>query len=146
MKKNPILQAVLWIAAGVAAAYLVWRVMPAYFQKPVDVRSIEHLNDVAAEINRSVPTMIDKETELLPAEAAQAMLIYNYRLVGYSVAQLNPDKFAAGVKAKVTQTACSRPETRDEFLKEGVTLRYSYYDKDKKFIATVDVTPKDCGF
>jgi len=27
-----------------------------------------------------------------------------------------------------------------------VTLRYSYFDKDKQHIATIDVTPKDCGF
>jgi hypothetical protein len=27
-----------------------------------------------------------------------------------------------------------------------VTLRYAYYDKDKRHIATVDVTPTDCGF
>jgi hypothetical protein len=40
----------------------------------------------------------------------------------------------------------SRPETRDDFLKKGVTLRYSYFDKDKQHIATIDVTPKDCGF
>ena len=74
------------------------------------------------------------------------MLIYNYRLVKYSVAQLDHQKFAAGAKQKVTQGACSRPETRDGFLKEGVTLRYSYFDKEKKRIATIDVTPTDCGF
>jgi len=27
-----------------------------------------------------------------------------------------------------------------------VTLRYSYFAKDKQPIATVDVTPADCGF
>jgi len=27
-----------------------------------------------------------------------------------------------------------------------VTLRYSYFDKNKQHIATVDVTPADCGF
>jgi hypothetical protein len=35
---------------------------------------------------------------------------------------------------------------RDGFLKQGVTLRYSYFDKDKRHIATIDVTPADCGF
>ncbi|MDH3442554.1 MAG: hypothetical protein OEN50_01400, partial [Deltaproteobacteria bacterium] len=123
-----------------------WWVIIPYFEKPVDPRSIEHLRSVAAGINRSVPVMIDPETELLPAEGAQAMLIYNYRLVSYSAAQLNPEKFAASLKQKVAQNACSRPETREEFLKQGVTLRYSYFDKDKVHITTVDVTPADCGF
>ncbi len=136
----------IWVAAGLAAVYLVGWVIVPYFQRPVDPRSVEHLKGVAAGINRSVPVMIDEETELMPAQGAQGMLIYNYRLVSYSAAQVNPEKFTAGVKQKVTQSACNRPETSEEFLKQGVTLRYSYFDKDKKHIATVDVTPADCGF
>jgi hypothetical protein len=54
--------------------------------------------------------------------------------------------FAAGAKLRVTEGACNRPETRDNFLRKGVTLRYSYFDKNKQYIATVDVTPADCGF
>ena len=137
---------ILWLITGVAAGVLVWWVAPAYFNKPVDPRSVEYLDGIAAEINRSVPVMIDAETELLPTSAGYAMLIYNYRLVKYSVAQLDHEKFAVGAKQRVTQGACNRPETRDDFIKKGVTLRYSYFDKDKKHIATIDVTPADCGF
>jgi hypothetical protein len=107
-------------------------------------RSQESLNRLAAEINRAVPVMIDKETELLTAAGAEGMLIYNYRLVSYSVSQLDAAKFAAGAKERVTQGACNRPETRDDLLKQGVTLRYAYFDKDKQHIATIDVLPADC--
>jgi uncharacterized protein YjhX (UPF0386 family) len=137
---------IAWLAGGVAAGLLVWWVLPAYFSSPPDPRSVDYLSKIAAEINRSVPVMIDEETELLPAAGGHAMLIYNYRLVKHSVAQLDHQKFAAGAKQKVAQGACNRPETRDGFLKEGVTLRYSYFDKEKQHIATVDVTPADCGF
>jgi hypothetical protein len=140
------IKTIAWLAGGVAVGLLVWWVLPAYFSSPPDRQSVDHLNRIVAEINRSVPVMIDEETELLPAAAGHAMLIYNYRLVKYSVAQLDHQRFAAGAKQKVTQGACSRPETRDEFLKEGVTLRYSYFDKEKQHIATIDVTPADCGF
>jgi hypothetical protein len=146
MKKNFILRAILWVVAGVAAGYLVWWFIPGVMQNSADPRSVEHLTQVASEINRSVPVMIDQETELLPAQGAEAMLIYNYRLVSYSTAQINPEKFAAGVREKVTQSACNRPETSEAFLKRGVTLRYSYFDKNKLHIATVDVKPADCGF
>src|SRR5713226_4993435 len=146
MNKFPVTKAVLWIGAGVSLGYLVWWVAPKYFRGQEDPRSAEHLSKVAAELNRSVPVMIDKETELLPVVGAPGMLIYNYRLVSYSVAQLDHEKFAAGAKQRVVQGACNAPETRDDFLKQGVTLRYSYYDKDKQPIATVDVTPADCGF
>jgi len=109
-------------------------------------RSEESLNRLAAEINRRVPVMIDKETELLPAVGAEGLLTYNYRLVSYSVAQFDATRFAVGAKERVTQGACNRPETRDDLLKNGVTLRYSYYDKDKQHIATIDISSADCGF
>jgi hypothetical protein len=81
----------------------------------------------------------------MPVQGAEGVLIYNYRLVNYSVAQINRDKFAAGAKQRVSQNACKTADTRDEFLNKGVTLRYNYYDKDKQHIATVDVTPADCA-
>lgn len=137
---------IAWLAGGIIAGLLAWWVLPAYFNSRPDPRSVNYLGTVAAEINRSTPVMIDVETELLPSTARYAMLIYNYRLVKYSAAQIDPQRFAAGAKQKVTLGACNRPETRDTFLKEGVTLRYTYFDKDKNHIATVDVTPADCGF
>ena len=109
-------------------------------------RSEESLHRLAAEINRRVPVMIDKETELLPAVGAEGLLTYNYRLVSYSVAQFDATRFAVGAKERVTQGACNRSETRDDLLKNGVTLRYSYYDKDKQHIATIDISSADCGF
>lgn len=136
----------VWLAAGVAAGLIVWWVLPRYWGGSGDPRSAEYLNRVAAEINRSVPMMIDAETELLPSTAGYGMLVYNYRLVKYSVSQLDHQKFAAGAKQKIVQGACNRSETRDGFLKEGVTLRYSYFDKEKRHVATIDVVPADCGF
>jgi hypothetical protein len=136
----------VWIAVGVIAGYLLLWGVPAMFQEKLDPRSAERLSKIAAELNRSVPVMIDKETELTLVEGHEAMLIYKYRLVPYSVRQLNHERFAAGAKQRVAQGACNAPETREDFLKQGVTLRYSYFDKNKQHIATVDVTPADCGF
>ena len=140
------LKTICWVGVAALLGYLGWSVLPAYLQKKPNPRSVEFLGSVAAEINRSLPTMIDKETELLPAGSATGMLIYNYRLLSYSAKQLDPAKFAAGAKQRVSQGACNRPETRDEFLENGVTLRYSYFDKDHQHIATIDITRADCGF
>jgi hypothetical protein len=141
MKKS-----LLWITVGVIAGCLVFWALPELFQEKLDPRSQARLSKIAAEVNRSVPVMIDKETELTAVEGHEGMLIYKYRLVPYSVRQLDHQKFAAGAKQKVAQGACNAPETREDFLKQGVTLRYSYFDKDKQHVATVDVTPADCGF
>jgi hypothetical protein len=146
MKKFSIANAVIGMSAGILGGYLVWQAARDYLWKDgEDPRSKEYLSRVAAEINRSVPIMIDKETELLPSAAEMGMLIYNYRLVSFSAAQIDPHKFSAAAKQQVIQGACSRSETRDGFLKKGVTLRYAYYDKDKRHIATVDVMPSNCG-
>jgi hypothetical protein len=139
-------KALNWLLGGLLLGLLFWWLVPAYFAEPEDPRSSEYLHRIAAEINRSVPVMIDAETELMPSTAGHAMLVYNYRLAKYSVAQLDHQKFAAGAKQKIVQNACNRPETRDGFLKRGVTLRYSYFDKEKRHIATIDVVPADCGF
>ena len=136
---------IIWAVVGLFVASSLWWAASDYLTKP-DPHSARHLRDIADQINRSIPVMIDKETELMPSAGYDGMLVYNYRLVSYSVSRIDHRKFAAGVKQKVTQGACNRPETRDDFLKNGVTLRYAYFDKDLKHIATVDVTPADCGF
>jgi hypothetical protein len=134
-----------FIVAALVVVWAVWWSLPRSRQKDENPRSFESLRRVAAELNRSVPVMIDKETELLTAEGAEEMLIYNYRLVGYSLSQFDPSQFATKIKPGVTRNACHRAETREEFLNRGITLRYAYFDKDKQHIATIDVLPSDCG-
>jgi hypothetical protein len=138
-------RAILWLGIAVLMGALIWWLAPRYF-KVEDPRSQAFLSKLAAEINRSAPLMIDAETELLPVVGADGLLIYNYRLVSYAVADLDPEKFRAGAAQRVTQAACSTPETRDGLLRKGVTLRYSYFDKDRQPIASLDVRPADCGF
>ena len=145
MKQSSTIKIVLWVAAGVVAGYVVWWLILEYLRKNEDPRSSTRLSRIAAELNRSVPVMIDSETELMPVQSTEGVLIYNYRLVNYSAAQINRDKFAAGAKLRLSQNACNTAETRDDFLKKGVSLRFTYYDKDKQYIATVDVTPADCA-
>jgi hypothetical protein len=135
-----------FIIAALVVVWAVWWSLPRSHQKDENPRSHESLRRVAAELNRSVPVMIDKETELLTAEGAEEMLIYNYRLVRYSLSQLDPNQFATRIKPGLTRNACNRGETREQFLNKGITLRYAYFDNDKQHIATIDVTSADCGF
>jgi hypothetical protein len=145
MNKARIAQALAWIFAGLAAGWLVWWVIPAYLKPAVVPGSIEYLRQEAAGLNRSLPVLLDEKTELTATEAAPGMFIYKYRLVDVAADRVDQQKFAAGAKPLLVKNACDRPETREDFLTKGVTLRYSYFDKDKKHIATLDVTPADCG-
>ncbi len=139
---------IILLVAGVVliGIYLVWQVVPGSFEAEEDPHSREFLSRVAAEINRSVPVMIDRETELLPSEFTDRMLVYNYRLINFSASTIDHARFIAAAKTQVTEGACKTPETRDGLLKRGITLRYAYFDKDKQPIATIDVSPSDCGF
>jgi hypothetical protein len=133
------------IIVALVVASSVWWALPQPYQND-NPRSLKTLSRVAAELNRSVPVLIDKETELLSTTGAEAMLIYNYRLVRYSLSQLDPNQFTTRIKPGLTRNACNRAETREEFLNKGITVRYVYFDKDKQHIATIDVTSADCGF
>jgi hypothetical protein len=146
MKKTHTLQVILWIFAAVAAGYLAWWLIPRHFKPAAVPGSFEYLSQEAARLNQALPAQLDEKTELMATEAAQAMFIYKYRLVDIAVDRVDHRKFAATAKPQLVKATCTRPETSDEFLKKGVTLRYSYFDKDKKHIATLDVTPADCGF
>jgi hypothetical protein len=139
-------QAFLWVVVGVVVGLLAWWLLAAYFKGTEEPRSIERLSQEAAQLNRSLPVLIDKETELTSTEAGHAMFIYKYRLVNVSVDKVDHAKFTAAAKPQLVQNSCNRPETRDDFLSKGVTMRFSYFDKDKQHIATIDVTPADCGF
>jgi hypothetical protein len=84
----------------------------------------------------------------LSTESAEAIQTYNYQLRDYLIGQgdIDPQTFVAEVKYSVIKGACNQLVMRDDFLKRGVTVRYSYYDRNKRHIANVDVTPSDCGF
>src|SRR5262245_48729183 len=136
----------LWGMVVVAAAYFVYLTASDWLRKVSDTRFQEFLDKIAAEINRLILVMIVQENEIMTAVVALRVLSYNYSMVNILTAQVNHNRFAAEEKERLREGACNRPETRDNFLKKDVTLRYSYFDKDKQHIATVDVTPADCGF
>ena len=98
MKRFSTTSVILWGTVVVAGTYFAYLRAPDWLEGKPDPRSQEFLGKVAAEINRSVPVMIDQETELMPAAGAPGMLIYKYRLVSYSVGQLDYNRFTAGAK------------------------------------------------
>jgi hypothetical protein len=138
-------KAIIYVFGGIVAGALIWRGVPTLLNRNEIAGSVEHMNREAAQLNRSLPAVLDKETELMIAEGAHGMLIYKYRLINVSAAQLDYRRFAAEAKPKLVQAACSNPATRSDFLTKGISLRYSYFDKDKQHLATIDVAPKDCG-
>jgi hypothetical protein len=109
-----------------------------------DVRSQHVLNKVANDINKSLPMHVDKDTELLATVGLDGVFVYSYRLVNHSEAEIDRSRFSTEIRSQLLNSVCTAPPTRDRFLKNGVTLRYMYADKDHRHIATIDVRPVDC--
>lgn len=74
------------------------------------------------------------------------MLTYKGRLVNLSAADPVAKKVILATRPTTVTTVCTTPATRDNFLKKGVTLRYSYVDKDGSYVESFDVAAKDCRF
>jgi hypothetical protein len=110
-----------------------------------DVRSAAFLGEVADGVNKQLPRAVDSETELASVAGLEGVFVYNYRLLNAVATEVDLEGFLASMRPGVTKAACTAPDTRDKFLKEGITLRYSYVDKSGVPIASFDVTRADCG-
>lgn len=111
-----------------------------------DIKSEQYLTKLSNEINKKTPIMADQETELFSTLGLQGVFVYNYRFVNVHADQVNTDKLMYNLREPVQRAACSTPQTRDNFLKKGISLRYTYYDSKKIYIGSLDVRPADCGF
>jgi hypothetical protein len=109
-----------------------------------DVRSAAFLSQVAAKVNKDLPRTIDAETELSSVAGLEGILVYNYRLVNATAADMDVKQFLGIMTPQVTNVACTNPATRDQFIKKGITLRYTYADKSGVAVASFDVTPALC--
>jgi len=110
-----------------------------------DVRSQVFMSKVAAEMNRSLPKMIDEETELVSAVGLESTLVYNYRLVKMTAGEIDKEMLVRLLRPEVVQGTCNNPKSRDTLLRKGIRLRFVYLDKDRKPVTSFDVTERDCG-
>ncbi|MBL8918894.1 MAG: hypothetical protein JNJ54_08555 [Myxococcaceae bacterium] len=135
---------VVALLAGIAAFGLTWFATRGLFSKPGPT-SARFLSGVASEVNKTLPMMLDKDTEFVSATGLEGTFVYNYRLVNHGAGDLDVAVFNSKMQPLITNAACTRPETRDGFLRKGVVLRYAYADRDRNHVTTIDVTPADCG-
>jgi hypothetical protein len=119
--------------------------MRYFFRGETDVRSQRVLSKIASELNKTLPMQVDKDTELMATAGFDAVIVYSYRLINSSVNDVDQAAFSEAVRPQLVNAACTTPQTRDGFLRKGVTMRYMYADKDRRHIATIDVNPADCS-
>ena len=141
--KRPVAAAVGAITA-IGVYLLTQGVLSDILHGSRDETSMEFLSKVANEVNKNCPMMVNGETELMNTVGLDGVIVYNYRLVNTSKDDVDPDVFIDSLRAQVTQQACTTPETRDNLLKDGITMRFAYHDKNRSYLASLDVTMDDC--
>jgi hypothetical protein len=140
MNKNLIALSILLGVVGSLAAKTYFKPSPV----TMGVNSQMALSKLASDMNKTLPMMIDKDTELVATVGLPDMFVYNYRLVNHAAQDLDPKKINELMKPGIINSACTTPETREQFLQKGLSLRYSYADKDRQHVTSIDVTPQDC--
>lgn len=114
--------------------------------QPEGPGSLAVLSRMASELNKTMPMMVDSQTELSNVGALPNTVVYHYRLVDVENTAVKPSELIQAARPPALKRACSTPETRDGLLKRGITMRFSYSDKERTFIGAFDVAPADCRF
>jgi hypothetical protein len=101
------------------------------------------LSRAASEMNKFLPMWVDSSTELLNVLGIDSTLIYNYRLT-IDAADVSAADIETVRKPGIVNGACSDPDLRNNLLDRGITLQFSYSDRNRIFIGKMDVTVRDC--
>lgn len=97
----------------------------------------------AAELNKQLPKMIDRETRLdsVVARADGGLFTYNYTLVNYNANSISAAALIS-IENAVVNTTCSEQDSN--LLKKNVALEFRYRSADGYLVKAFTIPPKSC--
>jgi hypothetical protein len=99
------------------------------------------LVEVANELNKSCPMMVDSITRLDNAVALPNNIFqYNYTLISIRKTDLNPEELRMRLEPGMTNTIRTNPQLK-YFSDRKVTMAYNYNDKNGEFVLNIPITP-----
>lgn len=105
------------------------------------------VNDIATNtqiLNRSLPVMLDAETQFTSATVDQSTLTYHYKLINQDISQLDVPKFSTLLNEQLIKTGCARADVQ-KIMASGMSIDYEYVDKNNQPITTVHFHQSDCN-
>jgi len=108
-----------------------------------EAQSVEFLTNVASEINKTLPMMVDKITRLNNVQAFKAKLAYNYTIKKVDELHITAHKIVAILKPISIQSICSNPDTQ-VFPDNDIDIEFNYFKENGQFITKFRVTSQDC--
>lgn len=101
----------------------------------------QNLIEVANELNKNCPMMIDEQTKLVNAAALpDNVFIYNYMLTNLERDGIDIEEATKTMEPILINNIKSNPDMK-YFKDNNVTLSYSYKDKHGVFVMKINVTP-----
>lgn len=95
-------------------------------------------------LNKSMPTMLDEQTQILKITIESNKIIYHLRLINYNSSQFNKKLFFDQVAPLIKQRVCSMKEWKELLLSKKMFVNFSYEGKDKRNIEDIIVDPSQC--
>ncbi len=103
------------------------------------------LMQISSEINKNTPMMVDKDTRLDNTIGINNKITYMYTLINVEKDELDIDALNNEFSVQLKNKVCSSKDL-EIFLKDGVTLVYSYSDKNGLSIKKFNIKPAECGY
>jgi hypothetical protein len=131
------------VVVGIISAVVAWLVNERIFHSSGDTSVEKALADLASELNKMFPKMLDSETraETIISEPPNA-LVYRYTMINRTREQFNVQKLTDTMRPRIIN-GYKTDEKMRTLREAGVTLKYRYYDKNGAPITEIVVTTTD---
>lgn len=132
---------ILGAVAGVVSFFLAYYgVQQLFFSKPTFNNT---MMEVASELNKTCPIMVDSETRLDNAVALPNNVFqYNYTLINMDKAQVDTIQVKSYLEPVIKTQVKTNPQMK--FQRDNkTTLNYYYKDKKGDYLFSITVAPKD---
>lgn len=105
----------------------------------------EALVQVADQTNKQLPMSVDSDTRWDSTMGGPGRRFgYHYTIVTARASEIDAPEFHRAMSSHLRNGVCTNPDMK-VFLKNGVTISYSYRDRDSRHITRVEISPRDCG-
>ena len=124
---------------GTASFAIAFLLVQHFFFKVPEFDKV--MMQVASEINKTCPIMVDQHTQLDNAVAMPNNVFqYNYTLVNVTKEEMNVDTFIKYVEPGIINGIKTNPDMKI-YRDNKTTMAYYYKDKNGEFVHKLSVTP-----
>ncbi|CAM3745245.1 hypothetical protein VA7868_03379 [Vibrio aerogenes CECT 7868] len=113
-------------------------------EEAAQVTALKHtLSDIAVEINRVAPGMLDDEIRFDSVQANNLTLEYRYSLIEYEKKHMDVDKFSSVMIPRIIREDCLNKNIL-VLMEQGAVLSHTYFDLNGERLAGVEVDREKC--